>query len=256
MAATGPDVSSYNHPNGASINWAAVRAAGHTFAFVKATEGTGYVNPFFVGDYGGARSAGLVVGAYLFLDATDGAAQADHFHAAAGAQVRPGDLPVTLDYEAQGVTHTMLHAARERLHTYGYATMTYSYGPFVRENIPPDCAVCAADPLWLAAYQASQPACPPPWQTITFWQDSDAAPMPGMPGGTSDRSVYLGSDFPALTTTGDGDMTPEQAAQLADIQAKLNEVYHWEGGTPNSTQERVTRIEADVQKIMQHLGIA
>ena len=32
---TGIDVASHQHPSGAAINWAQVRAAGHSFAFVK-----------------------------------------------------------------------------------------------------------------------------------------------------------------------------------------------------------------------------
>src|SRR5512135_2931413 len=38
----GPDVSGWQHPAGAAINWAKVRAAGASFAFVKVSEGTGY----------------------------------------------------------------------------------------------------------------------------------------------------------------------------------------------------------------------
>lgn len=219
MPPTGPDVSSFQHPNGEAIDWPAVKGAGHSFAFVKATEGTGYVNPYFATDLAGARSAGLAVGAYLFLDPGDGAAQADHFHSAVAGHTRPGDLPVTLDYETSGVTHEALDAARERLHTYGYATMTYSYGPFVRQHIPADCPRCASDPLWLAAYQSQTPAVPPPWREITFWQYADNAPMPGVPGGVSDCSVYLGAHWP-LTAQEDNEMAqwvqdPHSATQWA-----------------------------------------
>src|SRR5215475_3414013 len=55
---TGPDVSSWNHPNGAPISWGQVAAAGNSFAFVKATEGpttvggSFYTNPYFAGDFG------------------------------------------------------------------------------------------------------------------------------------------------------------------------------------------------------------
>src|SRR5579875_278085 len=40
----GPDVSSYQHPNNAGINWGQVKRAGASFAIVKATEGTTYTN--------------------------------------------------------------------------------------------------------------------------------------------------------------------------------------------------------------------
>jgi lysozyme len=51
----GPDVSSYQHPSGARINWWKVKAAGKDFAIVKATEGHYYTNPYFKGDYWRAR---------------------------------------------------------------------------------------------------------------------------------------------------------------------------------------------------------
>ena len=59
-------MSSYQHPNNAPVNWAAVKAAGISFAFVKSTESTGYVNPYYARDVAGARAAGVVVGAYHF----------------------------------------------------------------------------------------------------------------------------------------------------------------------------------------------
>jgi lysozyme len=70
-AATGPDVSNFQHPNGAAIDWGQVRSAGHTFAFVKASEGPVggggyYTNGWFKSDWAGAGGAGLYRGAYHF----------------------------------------------------------------------------------------------------------------------------------------------------------------------------------------------
>jgi GH25 family lysozyme M1 (1,4-beta-N-acetylmuramidase) len=62
----GIDVSSHDHDNGKTVNWAAQRAAGDEFAYVKATEHTGYKNPFYSQDLQGAKAAGLYVGAYHF----------------------------------------------------------------------------------------------------------------------------------------------------------------------------------------------
>ena len=62
----GPDVSSYQHPNGAAINWKKVDESGQQFAIVKATEGASYVNPYFAKDYAAAGAAGLVRGGYHF----------------------------------------------------------------------------------------------------------------------------------------------------------------------------------------------
>ena len=40
---TGPDVSAWNHPGGAAIDWNQVAASGQSFAIIKATEGEDYV---------------------------------------------------------------------------------------------------------------------------------------------------------------------------------------------------------------------
>ena len=63
---TGVDVASHQHPGGAPIDWVKVRAAGHSYALVKATEGTTYTNPYFVDDWTGAGAAGLYRGAYHY----------------------------------------------------------------------------------------------------------------------------------------------------------------------------------------------
>src|ERR1700712_5786291 len=53
----GVDVSSYQHPNGAGINWGSVKASGPAFAFVKMSEGSSYTNPYGHNDLAGARAA-------------------------------------------------------------------------------------------------------------------------------------------------------------------------------------------------------
>ena len=58
----GLDVSSWQ----GNVDWATVAANGARFAFVKATEGTSYVNPYFTQQYVGAFDVGLVRGAYHF----------------------------------------------------------------------------------------------------------------------------------------------------------------------------------------------
>src|SRR5437764_14208408 len=59
-------VSRWQHPYGASINWSAVAAGGARFVFIKATDNTNYVNPYFRSDWTAAHSVGLVRGAYHY----------------------------------------------------------------------------------------------------------------------------------------------------------------------------------------------
>ena len=97
----GIDVAAFQHPGGASINWAAVAAAGYKFAAVKATEGNYYVNPWAATDLAAAKKAGLYVAPYHFAipNVSGGAAQAQY--AVRYARYAPGAkmMPLMLDIE-------------------------------------------------------------------------------------------------------------------------------------------------------------
>jgi len=77
---SGIDVSSHDHARGKTIDWAAEAANGLDFAYVKATEGFTYVNPYYGSDYAAAKRAGIFTGAYAYgrPDLGDPIGQADH----------------------------------------------------------------------------------------------------------------------------------------------------------------------------------
>ena len=111
----GPDVSNWNHPNGACIDWQKV-AAGDTatrtpprgFAFIKATEGTTYTNPYLKscgghltqGDWSATRAAGMAHAAYHFarpsLPLSDAVDEAQFFVSVIGDQLQQGTLAPVL----------------------------------------------------------------------------------------------------------------------------------------------------------------
>lgn len=93
----GLDVSAHQ----GEIDWAKVSGDGFTFAYLKATEGTGFTDATFQQNWDGARAAGLTTGAYhYFTLCSSGAEQAADFLAAAP----PDDsaLPPALDLEFDG----------------------------------------------------------------------------------------------------------------------------------------------------------
>ena len=96
-AVKGIDVASYQ----GNMNWAAAAQQGIKFAYVKATEGTTYVNPYFNSQYNGAKAVGMYAGAYVFArpDSPNAAAQAAYFvqHAQFARDNRT--LPPMLDLE-------------------------------------------------------------------------------------------------------------------------------------------------------------
>ncbi len=104
----GIDVASFQHPNGAAIDWTQVAGAGYRFAAVKATEGNYYSNPYYVADTAEAKSAGLYTTGYHFAipNVSSGVNQAD-YAVENGSYAGDGHtLPLELDVEYDPYTST------------------------------------------------------------------------------------------------------------------------------------------------------
>ncbi len=207
----GPDVASYQHPRNAAINWARVAGHGARFVFVKATEGTTYVNPWFARDWSAARRARLVRGAYHFarpaFPVSTAADQARAFVRVAGSTREQGDLPPVLDLEDNGgLPPAQLVAwARTWLVTVqaltGRVPILYTYPYFWATSMGDD-TTFGSYPLWLAAYSRTPPGALPGWSRWTFWQHTAWARYPGI-ASFVDESLFCCSPS-ALTGLADG----------------------------------------------------
>ena len=205
----GLDVSNWQ----GTVNWSSVRASGARFAYVKATEGTGYRSASFGAQYTGARSVGLLRGAYHFgrPDVSDGAAQARFFVANGGGWSPDGvTMPPVLDIEDNpyaglnrcwGATPGQLATwVRDFTRTVYRLTnkqaMIYTSYYFWRDCLGNTSEFSQINPLWLASYYTSGPSVPGGWPTYTVWQYANAfadasqtrrATFPG------DQNVFNGS---------------------------------------------------------------
>lgn len=210
---SGPDIASYQHPGGGAIDWTAVRNSGQRWAFVKATEGTTYLNPYFAGDWRDSAAAGLFHGAYHYARPStvtgSATAQAQAFATAIGPQQVPGTLPPILDMEETGglppaslIAWTSEFLTATQAAT-GRTPMIYTYPSFWR-NAMAGSAAFTGYPLWIASYGVSAPPTLG-WANWTFWQYTSAGSIDGIgtPGGT-DVSVFNGTslDLAALATAG------------------------------------------------------
>ena len=191
------------------IEWRQVRAAGVAFAYLKATEGTTYIDHFHGVNALSARAAGIAVGAYHYaqpsLEPGDATAEADHFLAVAAP--RPGDLLPVLDLEETGGlspealtawTTAFVARIRERL---GVSPMIYVSPAFWTSGL--DDSVLAAfwgAPLWLAHWQTGSPRVPADdWRGRgwTIWQWSKRGLVPGIDGEV-DLDVLSGHDLAVI----------------------------------------------------------
>ena len=213
----GIDVSHYE-----TVDFAKVKASGVAFAIMKATEGTGYVDPTFASYYAEAKANGLVRGAYHFHRASsDPKQQIDHF--LANVSPTAGDLPLILDVEdvnsgmsASAITANVLACLQYLEQKTGRKPMMYTGMWYWSGNMNNPLGFDKY-PLWMSSYPASwasaqnHTACPsipsdfPGW---VMWQYSDGsqsdAPSVAGVGKSCDRNFFNGTlgELMAFASTG------------------------------------------------------
>lgn len=188
----GIDVSYWN----AGIDWPKVRAAGQRYVFAKATEGDFYADPTFDDNWRGAKTAGLLRGAYHFFRSNvDPRKQATKFIDYVKSMNDNGELPPVLDLESNdGQTKEKVIArAKTWLDlveaAFNRKPIIYSGQYFLQDYFseagggPP--AWAKEYPLWLAQYpniyvDGSQPTLPRGWFKWTFWQYTDKGRVNGI----------------------------------------------------------------------------
>ncbi|MBO0691266.1 MAG: LysM peptidoglycan-binding domain-containing protein [Acidimicrobiaceae bacterium] len=188
----GLDVSSHQ----GNVNWSVVKAAGVNFAYVKATEGTYYTNPYFAQQYDGSYNQQIIRGAYHFANpsTSSGTSQADYFVSHGGGWSPDGrTLPGTLDIEynpygpeCYGLSQSeMVNWIAAFLNEYHALThvwaVIYSKSGWWSTCTGNTSAFSSNDPLWVAAYSSSPGILPAGWPYYTFWQYNDAGTLPGDP---------------------------------------------------------------------------
>jgi lysozyme len=174
----GVDVSVYQ----GTIDWAKL-SKGLDFAFVKATEGAGHVDPNFEANFRGAAEAGLITGAYHFFSfESTGEAQAENFIRAAGDL--SGRLPPAVDVELYGAfkrnppslenvraqLDPLLSALEER---YGVKPILYATGAAWSMYLKD---AYREYPLWIREVYLA------PRAPFLFWQYSDRGRLVGFDG--------------------------------------------------------------------------
>ena len=212
--AEGIDVSHWQ----GTISWPTVAASGKTFAFLKATQGTTYLDATYATNRSGANANGLPVGAYHFADVTkspsqSAGAQAEAEWFVANAALKAGDLPPVLDIEQNNGLGTlaltnwvMTWLERVRQLT-GIYPMIYTSPGGWNARFGSDGNVVAQSGyglLWVADWRGNlAPEVPANnWngKGWTFWQYTSSGSVPGISGNV-DLDRYNGTDPTPLRLT-------------------------------------------------------
>lgn len=175
----GVDLSAHN----GNIDFNQLKANGVAFAYIKATEGTDFIDRNFVRNATGLATAGIPAGAYHFFRFdTDGEMQAWNFiHALDGRRFA---LPPAVDIEEWGNPDDVstqriireLRAMLSLLRAEGFSPMLYTnkdgYNRFVKGHL-------TDYPLWICSF--TDPPLPgrTPW---AMWQFSHRGRLPGVSG--------------------------------------------------------------------------
>ncbi|KAG6897418.1 hypothetical protein C0992_001732 [Termitomyces sp. T32_za158] len=197
-APKGIDISSHQP----SVKWSTVKANGVEFAYIKATEGTGYRNPYFSSQYTGATNVGIIRGGYHFArpDVSSGATQATFFLANGGGWTADGrTLPGALDIEynpygankCYGLSASaMVSWIRNFSNTYhaktGRYPVVYTTTDWWITCTGNYAGFSSTHPLWIARYASAIGRLPAGWAYTTFWQYADSGPNPG------DQNIFNG----------------------------------------------------------------
>ena len=170
MTVGGIDISKWNG------NWdaAKAKAAGAAFVFIKASQAT-FTDPLFKVNWQRAKDAGLLRGAYHYLDYTKPSRDQANYYADL-LDADPGELDPVVDYEQRrtdnnvGAARLALRDFLEQLKARGYTPMLYTAPAFWATYGSTD-VYWQQYRLWIAHYTtASAPTVPAPWKAWTFWQ--------------------------------------------------------------------------------------
>lgn len=192
--AYGIDVSHYN----TLTDPAAVRGNGISFAYVKATEGTRWIDATYASTTARLRGAGLLIGAYHYADAGDCAVQARWFAAhSSGAQLIPAlDMEDAGQVSSADACVTAFYDALRapRLLVYANETWWNSY-------LHPARWGGRQITGWIASY-TGQPGAPagadPVW---VLHQHSDRGVVPGFAGLVDRDAIMPGHTLAELITS-------------------------------------------------------
>ncbi len=176
------------------IDWVKAKSSGNVeFAFIKATEGTSFIDDKFKKNWAGAKAAGVPRSAYhFFLGDLSGRAQAQHYLNIVDKAGGGEDFQLAVDVEwpykrDRASTST---AARNLKEMVDYIEQARGTKPFIYtsyyawKDIVGNPSWAGDDyPLWVANYTTGKgpSILPVGWTKWVIWQYTDKGVIPGIP---------------------------------------------------------------------------
>lgn len=189
----GIDVSAWQ----GDIDFEQVRNSGISIVYIKSSEGSNFVDPYFEQNYTNSKNAGLKVGFYHYVTATDTeeAIKQARFFVSTISGKNP-DCKLAMDFEYFGnlsvdsindIALTFMQKVQELS---GKDVIIYSD----EYNANNTFYSLSNYPLWVAQYEVSEPTVTNNWDTWVGWQYSDQGEVPGI-SGYVDRDKFTNDIF-------------------------------------------------------------
>jgi MYXO-CTERM domain-containing protein len=233
----GIDVSKFQ----GNIDWPTVKDSGIEYAFIRVSDGLNFHDSKFAQNWEGAKSAGVLRGAYQFFRPNqDPIAQADLLLSTMGP-LEPGDLPPVIDVEdddgaspATIANNVALWIDRVQTAT-GRQPIIYTgrffWNDFVQTN------AFSEYPLWIAQYGPVCPNLPTAWSEWLFFQTSGSGSVPGISGAV-DTDLFNGSLAQLLeyagaipAVCGDNQCDPSEDTESCEVDCPPCGIIDATGGT-------------------------
>lgn len=176
----GIDVSNWQ----GNINFAEVKEAGIEIVYMKASEGTSYIDSYFNQNYDNAKKNGLKVGFYHYVDARsveDAIEEAKFFVSVISGKIP--DCKLAMDFESFGdlsyqevneigiaFMKEVERLSKKQMIIYSDAyNSNYVFGEEFKKY-----------PLWVAQYEVEEPDSNNKWSTWAGWQYTDEGEVYGI----------------------------------------------------------------------------
>ena len=178
----GIDVSHYN----GTIDWKAVsRNKNIKYVYVKATQGSGYLDPCYVSNVEGARRAGLKVGIYHYFTSRSSATAQFQWFRSQAIKTEQDLIPMVDVEEMKGwrdrleLQDSLMAFAHLVKKFYGTAPLLYTSQNFYNANLSPRFGKFW---LFIAAYRKTEPSIN--GAAWNLWQFTDTGRVKGITGFT------------------------------------------------------------------------
>lgn len=193
-----PAVIDLSHNNRDPIDFAALYADGVRLAILKASQGTGFVDPAYAKRRIAAQAAGIIVDAYHFCDGTDPKLQARHFFAAAAPDE---SMRLAIDCEpnkGSSISFAQADQMADLVDQHrGRQCLRYTGAGFLIPSAINQTPHFRKGPIWWAKYgpqpsgaQLAVLGIDP--DDLVLWQETSTGSRPGIKGPV-DESYFLGT---------------------------------------------------------------